>query len=167
MPCFATSSSGRSSSTPASRAIVSSCSSAGPIVPGLPCVITAARRTAFASAGRGCDPVVDVVEELRLVTLDEMEEDLTVPFRARQAGVYDADRLPSPRERCLDDLADDAPPNGDVSDDSLRRLPPHRLELRLDEDDRLPLRRSQREYRRERLADADERDVADDELWDE
>src|ERR671931_309832 len=107
MPCFSFSSSGRSTSTPASRAAVWSRSSDGPIVSGLPCVITAARRTASGSADLGCDSVVDVVGELRLVTLEDVEEDLAVPFRAGQPGVYDADRHPSPRQRRLGHLAGD------------------------------------------------------------
>ena len=55
-------------------------SSAGPMVCGFPCVMTAARRTA--SADRRCDPVVDVVGELGLLTVNEVEKHFPVAFGA-------------------------------------------------------------------------------------
>src|SRR5690242_7930122 len=110
VPCFAASSSESTSWTSAAAAARATWSRAGPIIaafPAFPCVITAARRTAFASADLGCDPVVDVIRKLGLVALDEMEEDLAVPFRARQAGVYDAGGLATPREGRLRHLPHD------------------------------------------------------------
>src|SRR5947208_133867 len=92
-PCFSTSSSGNNSSTPASRATFSSRSSAGPIVGGLPWVITAARRTALLD--RGGDPAVDVVGELRALpgvrTLEH--DDARIGAEALvQLAVADVDR---------------------------------------------------------------------------
>ncbi len=43
---------------------------------GFPCVMTAARRTALAD--RRCDPVVDVVGEVGVLTVYEMEEHFPV-----------------------------------------------------------------------------------------
>ena len=50
-------------------------------VGGLPCVITAARRTALGD--RCCDSVVDVVGELGALTMYEVEENFPVSFRPR------------------------------------------------------------------------------------
>ena len=79
-PCFSTSSSGRSNSTPASRATFSSRSSAGPMVCGFPCVMTAARCTGLDDRRR--DPVVDVVGEIGVLTVDKMEEHFPVALGA-------------------------------------------------------------------------------------
>src|SRR2546423_2926576 len=147
-PCFSTSSSGSSSSTPASRATFSSRSSAGPIVCGLPCVTTAARRTALRD--RGGDPGVDVVGELRALTVNEVEENFPVPLRAGQPGVYGSGRFASPAQRRLGDLADDSAPHRHVPHDpAFPYLAPSRLELRLDHDDRLPAGRRERERGRQ------------------
>src|SRR3954451_7872913 len=162
-PCFSTSSSGRRSSTPASRATFSSRSRAGPIVRGLPCVITAARRMPLPD--RRGDPVVDVVGEVRALTMDKVEEDFPVALRPRQARVYDPDRRGLPVEGRGRDLPHDAPPDLDVAHDpALPHLGAAGFELRLDEDDGLPTRRGDREDRREHEPEADERDVRNDEL---
>src|SRR4051794_27449283 len=162
-PCFSTSSSGRRSSTPASRATFSSRSRAGPIVSGLPCVITAARRMPLPD--RRGDPVVDVVGEVRAVTMDEVEEHFPVALGPRQARVYDPDRRGLPVEGGGRDLPHDAPPNLDVAHDpSLPHFGAAGFELRLDEDDSLPPRRGDREDRWEHQPEADERDVRNDEL---
>src|SRR5439155_3676263 len=112
-PCFSTSSPGISRSPPASRAIFSSRASAGPIVSRLPCVTTAARRTALVDLG--CDSLVDVIGKVRTRAVDKVDEHLPVPLRAGQTGVYDSRRLASPRERGLHRVADDAAPDGDVT----------------------------------------------------
>ena len=65
----------------ASLATLFNRSSAGPMVCGLPCVMTAARRTALDD--RRCDSVVDVVGELRALTVNEVEEHFPVSLRAR------------------------------------------------------------------------------------
>src|SRR5438067_214551 len=161
-PCFSASSSPKRSSTPEAPATLRSRSSAGPIVCGFPWVTTAARRTALDD--RGPDPLVEVGWELWMLTLDEVEEHLPVPFRAGQPRVYDPDGLASPRERRLGHLAHDAAPHHRIAHHALRRLAAGGLELRLDEHERLPARRGERERRRQRLADADERHVARDEL---
>src|SRR5437763_3116201 len=158
MPCFSSSSSGNRSSTAASRATLSSCASAGPIVARFPCVITAARRTALADLG--CDSLVDVIGKSRLGAMDEVEERFAVPLWPWQPGVYDADRGSPPPECRLGDLANDAAADGGVADDALRHVSAARLELRLHQDDRLPVVRGEPEDRRQSNADADERDVA-------
>jgi hypothetical protein len=93
-----------------------------------------------------------------------VEEELTVAFRSRQARVYDPRGLRPPRQRRLGQLADDAAPRPGIADDPAASLAAARLELRLHEHDRLPARASQVQQRRQRLPDADERDVADHEL---
>src|SRR5262245_2536320 len=153
-PCFSTSSPGSRSSTPASCATFSSRSSAGPIVGGLPCVITAARRTALPD--RRGDPGVDVVEEARVLTVDAVEEDFPVALRPRQARVYDPHRLSLPTQGGDCDLAYDTTPHGDVAHDASFRLGPSGLELRLDEHDRLPTRAREREGGWQDQAQADE-----------
>src|SRR4051812_27427352 len=115
-PCFSTSSSGRSSSTPASLATFSSRLSAGPIVGGFPCVITAARRTGLFDC-RG-DAVVEVVGEERVLTLDEVEEPFPVALWARQTRVYDRNGLRPPAGGSFGDFADDAAADVAVADDA-------------------------------------------------
>src|SRR6476659_682735 len=159
-PCFAASSSGSSSSI-WSSATARSCSSASPLVSGRPCVITATRLISGSGVG---DPVFELIGILRPLALDEMQEELAVPLRAGQAGVYDADHLCPPLRRVASHLAQHAPPDVRVADDAAGSLGATRLELRLHEHDRLPPRRGQREPGPQRLAHADERDVADDEL---
>jgi aminoglycoside 6'-N-acetyltransferase len=102
--------------------------------------------------------------ELRAGSLDEVEEELTVAFRSRQARVYDPGRLGSPGERCLGDLPGDSTPGGRIADDAPADVLATGFELRLHEHDRLPTRRGELQQPGERLAHADERDVADDEL---
>ena len=93
----------------------------------------------------------------------EMEEELPVPLRAGQAGVYDSARAGLPRQRGLGDFADDARVHRRVADDAAPDLLATRLELGLDEDDGLPFRRREGDRRREDEAHGDEGDVADDE----
>src|SRR5439155_16181396 len=128
---------------------------------GLPCVTTATRLT---SAGCVFDPAFELIGILRPLAVDEVKEELAVPLRAGQAGVYDARDLGPPLRRRARDLREHAPPNRTLPDDALRRLGAARLELRLDEHERLPARRGQRERGRQGGTDADERDVAGDEL---
>jgi hypothetical protein len=68
-----------------------------------------------------------------------VQEELPVSLRARQPGVYDADRLRPPFERSVGRRAEDAPVDLPVADDSaLPNIGAAGLELRLDEDERLP-----------------------------
>src|SRR3954451_159188 len=137
-------------------------SSATPIVSARPCVTTATRRTG--SARGGVDPGVEVIGKLRPVAVDEVEEELAVALRAGQAGVYDGSGLGVPAGRGFCEFAEDAAVDSRVADDASRRLGAASLELRLDEDERLPagLRRLERGWQRE--AERDEGDVADDEV---
>src|SRR4051794_18801888 len=137
-------------------------SSAAPIVPRRPCVTTAARRRG--SARGGVDPGVEVIGELRPVAVDEVEEELAVALRAGQAGVYDGFRLGVPGGGGFGELAQDAAVDFSVADDASGRLGTAGLELRLDEDERLPAgpRRLQGGWQRE--AERDEGHVADDDV---
>src|SRR5439155_25867923 len=100
---------------------------------------------------------VDVVGELRMLTMNEVEEHFPVSLRARQPRVYGADGLALPAERRFGDLPHDASSHLGVADDtSFRHLDPPRLELRLDEHDGLPPPLRQRERRRQRETDTDE-----------
>src|SRR5207248_9840660 len=136
---FSRSSSGKTSSTPCSPASASSRPSAGPIVSGFPCVTTAARRTRLPDCV--VDPGVELIWPLRPLAVHEVEEELAVPLRAGQPGVYDARGLGLPRERGLGDLAQHAAVHLRVADDAaLADLGAPRLELRLDEHDGLPSR---------------------------
>src|SRR5436190_5442637 len=160
-PCFSTSSSEKSSSTPTSAATACSRRSAAPIVSGLPCVMTAARLT---SADCVVDPALELIGKLRPLAVHEMQEELAVSLRAGQAGVYDPGDLRLPGERRFGGLPQDPTPHLGVAHDAAPRLRSARLELRLDEDDRLPARRCEPERRWQRRAHADERDVAGDQL---
>src|SRR5262249_45327365 len=108
------------------------------------------------------DPRVEPGGESGLGFLDEVEEELTVAFRSRQARVYDPGGLRPPDQGLDGELADDPPPRLEIPDDSPARLAAARLELRLHEHDCPPPRRRQLEQRRQRLPHADERDIADD-----
>src|SRR6185295_5392710 len=71
----------------------------------------------------GCgDPAVDVVGKSRLLSLDEMEDELPVSLRAGQARVYDPDRLASPAQGRVDDLAHDPSLHLRVAHNALLRL---------------------------------------------
>src|SRR5580765_2308031 len=159
-PCFATSSSGSRSSIPRARVRVRSRSSAPPIVSGRPCVTRAIR---FTSGSRVVDPVLELIRNLRPLVLHQVQEELAVPLRAGQAGVYDADGLRPPRRRLACDLRQHPPPDVAVALDAAPRLAARRLELRLHEHDRLPAGSSEVERGRQRLAHAHKRDVTDDE----
>src|SRR5207249_8792628 len=96
------------------------------------------------------DLAVDVVGKARLLSLDEVEDELPVALRPRQARVYDPDRLASPADRRLRDLAHDARLHVRIADDASPRLGASRLELRLDEDERVPAGRGEAQDRRQR-----------------
>ena len=130
---------------------------------GLPRVTTAAVRTG--SADGVFDPVIELIGERRILAVDEVQEELPVSLRAGQPRVYDADRLGRPGESGLGDLAQDPAVNLRVSNDpALPDLLATRFELRLDEHERLPARARESKRGRQRGADADERDVARDEI---
>src|SRR4030095_4898186 len=137
--------------------------SAGPMVWGLPCVTTAALFTALGDSVT--DPVVDVIQEHGVVAVDQVEEELAVALRAGQSGVYDADRSRTPAHACLDHLAQDTAVDLGVADDaSLPHFPLSSLELRLDQHERVPAGLHQRQHRRQHETDADEGDVADEQV---
>src|SRR5215212_5653415 len=117
-PCFSASSAATSSSTPPSRATFASRARADPIACGLPCVITAARLTALDGCDCAVDSLVDVIEEDGIGAVDQMDEELVVPLRSWQPGVYDADCRPTPVEGCFHDRAEDTAVDRGVSDDT-------------------------------------------------
>src|SRR5438270_8043923 len=119
-----------------------------------PCVTSAAVSTGC----DGCiDPVVEVIGKRRVVGLHEVEEKLPVALRAREPGVYDGGRPGPPVEGADGDLAGDAGADGRGADDpALADGAAARLELRLDEDDRLPAGCGVPEHRRQRDANGDE-----------
>src|SRR2546429_6566784 len=121
------------SSTPSRSARRCTCSTADCRSAGRPCVMTAARLT----DGIG-DPSLEVGWERWSLVVDEVEDELMVSLRARQARVYDASRLGPAREQPLGDLAHDATPDFGVSHDALRRVGAAGFELRLHEHERLP-----------------------------
>src|SRR6266480_6164551 len=90
-------------------------SSAEPIVSGLPWVITAAR---FTSAGCVFDPALELIGKLRALAIDEVQEELAVPLRPGQAGVYDACHLRLPVECSRRRLPQHPPPDLRVADDA-------------------------------------------------
>src|SRR5215207_7068481 len=110
------------------------------------------------------DPVVDLVCKFRLLAVDEVQEELTIPLGPRQTRVYDPTSLGPPGQGRLRRVAEDSGVDGRVADNALRRIAATGLELRLDQDDRLPAGAGERERRRQRLVDADEGDVRDDEV---
>ena len=67
-------------------------------------------------------------------SMHEMEEELPVPLRTGQAGVYDADRHGIPGPRRLDHRDEHSPSHLGIADDPFRDLAAPRLELGLDED---------------------------------
>src|SRR6266536_502157 len=102
-----------------------------------PFVTTASRRTGLAD-GIG-DPGVELGREARPAAVNEVEEELTVPLRSREPGVYDAGRLALPLERRLGDRPQHATSNAGVADDAAAAdVRPSGLELRLHEHERLP-----------------------------
>src|SRR5919202_4566306 len=128
--CFSRSSSGKRRSTPCSAASASSRPSAGPIVSALPWVTTAARRTRLPDCA--IDPGVELIWPLRPPAVHEVEEELAVPLRAGQPGVYDARGLRRPRERRLGHRPQHVPVHLGVADDAaLAHLAAPRLELGL------------------------------------
>ena len=110
------------------------------------------------------DPGVELRAELGAWALDEVEEELTIAFRSRQARVYDPGRLCPPGECGFGHLSGDPPPGVRIAHDSTADVLAAGLELRLHEHDGLPARGCQLEQRRQRLSYADERDIADDQL---
>src|SRR5262245_30754322 len=161
-PCFCASSSESTSSTPWSCATACRRAKPAPIWPGFPWVTTAARATRLPD-GIG-DPALSVIGVRFAGSVSKMDEELPVPLGAGQPGVYDPDGRRTPRARRFDDPSEHVSLHRGVTDDALRDLATACFELRLDEDERLPPRRGEREHRRKRLRDADERHVADDEV---
>src|SRR3954451_4832089 len=125
-------------------------------------VMTASRLTGLFD-GIG-DPGVELGAELGAGSVDEGEEELTVAFRSGQPRVYDSGGLCPPAECGFRDLSGNPPPDGRIAHDTGAHVLPAGLELRLHEHDGLPARRCELEQGRERLSDADERDVADGEV---
>src|SRR5262249_49801398 len=152
----------KSSSTPAVAATAPRRARPGPMVDGLPWVITAARRTG--SANCFVDPAIDVVRVASVIVLHEVEEELSVALRAGQPGVYDARDARAPRGGLARALVQHAPVDGRIPHDALAALLPPALELGLDEHESPPARRGEVEGRRQHFADGDERDVADDQV---
>src|SRR5690349_17989283 len=66
------------------------------------------------------DPPVEVGRELGVLSLDEVEDELTVSLRAGETRVYDPERLPTGREQGFCDLVDHALVDGAVADNALR-----------------------------------------------
>src|SRR4051794_21114607 len=147
------------SSTPCSLAIASRRAIAGSTSSLLPLGTTDAVLT-------DCivDPPVEAGWELGALSVDEVEDELTVSLRAWQARVYDPARLATAREQRFRDVADDAGTHRIVADDALRRVLLPGFELRLDEHECLPPRRGESKRRRQRDLHRDERDVARDDL---
>src|SRR5581483_11473079 len=155
---MSTSADSSTSSTPRSAATCSSLASASP-TPARSIVTTAARST----DGIG-DPPVEVGRELRLLSLDEVEDELMVSLRAGETRVYDPPRLRPRREQRLGDGMDDATAHLGIAHDALRRVRASGLELRLHQHERLPAGSGERKRRWKHERDRDERDVARDEL---
>ena len=65
------------------------------------------------------DPPVEVGRELGVLSLDEVEDELTVSLRAGETRVYDPERLTTAREQRPRDLAHDALVDRRVADDAL------------------------------------------------
>src|SRR5256885_8924800 len=104
-----------------------------------PCATTAAVSTVECVL----DSLVEVIGKRRVLRVHKVEEDLPVPLRAREPRVYDAADARSPRRRRLGDLPHHPPPHLVVAHDaSLPHVRAASLELRLDEDYRLPDRKS-------------------------
>src|SRR5829696_7540017 len=61
------------------------------------------------------DPAVDLVCKLRLLAVDEVDEELPIPFWPRESRVYDPTGLGPPAERRLDGLAEDAGMDGGLA----------------------------------------------------
>src|SRR5581483_2588587 len=155
---MSTSADSSTSSTPRSAATCSSLASASP-TPSRSIVTTAARST----DGIG-DPPVEAGRELRLLSLDEVEDELMVSLRAREPRVYDPARLRPGREEPFGDIVHDTSPHLLVAYHAFRRIGPAGLELRLHEHERLPPRCGERECRGQRERHGDERHVAGHEL---
>src|SRR3989475_4213309 len=166
MPCFAASSGGTTSWTPASAASACSRASAGPIVAAFPCVTTAARATRPLADGI-VDPAVDLIGQHGVRTVREMEKELPVPLRPREPGVYDADDGSPPARRRLCDGPERPPVDVRVAHDTLRRVRSTGLELRLHEHNGLPALLGEPQNRRQGGRDRDERDVAHNEVGSE
>src|SRR5207302_5644733 len=109
-------------------------------------------------------PGVELGAELGAGSVDEVEEELTVAFRSRQARVYDSGGLCPPAERGFRDLPGNPSPDGRIAHDTGAHVLPAGLELRLHEHDGLPARHCELEQGRERLSHTDERDVTDEEV---
>src|SRR5581483_5513919 len=146
------------SSTPQRPASDSSRATAS-LTPSRSIVTTAARST-----DRIGNPPFEVGWELRALSLDEVEDELTVSLRAGQSRVYAAVRFRPAREQRLGHLVNHAPLHRGVADDALRRVPPSRLELRLHEHEGLPAGRGEREHGGQRVLCGGEGHIAHHEL---
>src|SRR5512133_2581046 len=108
------------------------------------------------------DPGVELGGGLGVGALDEVEEELTVAFRSRQARVYDPGRLCPPGERGFGHLSGDPTPGVRIAHGTTLAVLAAGRELRLHEHARLPAGGSHLEQRRQRPPHADEGDIADD-----
>src|SRR5215210_5724137 len=128
-------------------------------------VSAAALSTALGGCDGTVDALVDVIEENGIGAVDQMDEELAVPLRSWQPGVYDAHGRATPVERRVDDLAQDPGVDLGVADDTAPAdLVLARLELRLHEHDGVPARLEQPQHGRQGDPDADEGDVRDEQL---
>src|SRR4051812_3992426 len=118
-----------STSSTAQRSATARRRSSAPSTPSRSIVTTAARLT----DGIG-DPPVEVGRPLGVLSVDEVDDELMVSLRAGQPRVYDAAWLRPVRQQGVRDLGDDTSLHLGVPDDSLRRLCPPGLELRLHQD---------------------------------
>src|SRR6478672_2846348 len=100
------------------------------------------------------DPGVEFGGELGAGALDEVEEELTVAFRSRQARVYDPGRLCPPGERGFGHVSGDPTPGVRIAHDTTADVLAAALELRLHQHDGLPARGCKLEQRRQGLSHA-------------
>src|SRR6476659_3005517 len=86
------------------------------------------------------DPGVELGGELGAWALDEVEEELTVAFRSRQARVYDPCRLRPPGERGYGHLSGDPTPGVRIAQHTTAAVRAAGLKQWLHEHDGLPTR---------------------------
>src|SRR2546430_17281544 len=98
------------------------------------------------------DPGVELRAELGAWALDEVEEELTIAFRSRQARVYDPGRLCPPGEPGFGHLSGDPPPAVRLALDSTADALAPGLERRPPQHDRLPPPGCRPRQRRPRLS---------------
>src|SRR5262245_49865900 len=148
-------------SAPDAAAIAATRARASAITFGSPWAQIAIRRAG--SDDGAIDPVVELaVEACSSGAVDEVEEELTVSFRAGQARVYGSNDLRIPFQGRFCDLSCHSRSRLARGDDTaLAHVGPPGFELGLDEHDRLPVGSSESQSGWKRLADGDERHVAD------